>query len=44
LPANSECKFGYYKSWEVAISDIIFISLTTVSVLGSFYLAFYKKQ
>ena len=44
LPANSECKFGYYKSWEVAISDIIFISLTTVSVLGSLYLAFYKKQ
>jgi len=32
LPANSECKFGYYKSWSVRVADWIFYGLFGIAV------------
>lgn len=34
LPANSECKFGYHKSWGVLVADWIFYALFGASVFG----------
>jgi hypothetical protein len=31
LPANSECKFGYHKSWSVLVADWIFYGLLGVT-------------
>ncbi len=45
LPANSECKFGYYKAWSVRVADWIFVSLIIVSLLvGIKYLIYYAKE
>jgi hypothetical protein len=32
LPANSECKFGYYKAWSVRVADWIFYGLFGIAV------------
>jgi len=32
LPANSECKFGYYKAWSVRVADWIFYVLFGMAV------------
>lgn len=32
LPANSECKFGYYKPWSVLVADWIFYGLFVIAV------------
>ncbi|MEX0595473.1 MAG: hypothetical protein WD512_03155 [Candidatus Paceibacterota bacterium] len=37
LPANSDCKFGYSKSLEVAVADWIFYGLLGVSVVGGMF-------
>jgi len=44
LPANSECKFGYYKAWSVRVADWIFIGLIGASIFGMIFLAFQKTR
>jgi hypothetical protein len=34
LPANSECKFGYYKSRSVLFADMSFVGLIIITILG----------
>lgn len=34
LPANSECEFGYHKSWGVLVADWIFYGLFGLVILG----------
>jgi hypothetical protein len=37
LPINSECKFGYYKSWSVRVADWIFYGLVWMAVVGGLF-------
>jgi len=46
LPANSECKFGYYKAWSVRVADWIFYGLFGMAVVGGLFLggSFLKEK
>lgn len=37
LPANSECEFGYHKSWAVRVADWIFYALFGLAVGSGFW-------